>query len=56
METVLDKVIVNIAARRLTLLSSEGDVKVVDCETMQQFEDVLRVVREKCNDEVIYEY
>jgi hypothetical protein len=56
MEATLDKVVVNIPARRLTLLSSEGDVKVVECQTSEQFENVLSVVREKCNDEVMYEY
>ena len=56
MEATLDKVVVNITSRRFVLLSNQGDVKVVECESPEQFEDILKVVREQCNDEVVYEY
>ena len=51
----LDKVTVDIPSRRFTLLSSEGSVKVIDCDDGEQFIRILDVIRDQCqNDEVVY--
>tara|TARA_B100001996_G_scaffold311753_1_gene253751 strand:+ start:5923 stop:6108 length:186 start_codon:yes stop_codon:yes gene_type:complete len=54
-EEVLDKVTVDIPRKRFTLLSSDGNTKVIECDDGDQFIRILDVVRESCvNDEVIY--
>ena len=51
----LDRVTVDITARRFTLLSSDGNVKTLDCDDGDQFMRVLDVVRNSClNNEVVY--
>ncbi len=51
----LDKVTVDIPARRFTLLSSDGNVKTIECNDGDEFIRVLDVVRESClNNEVVY--
>ena len=51
----LDKVTVDIPSKRFTLLSSEGNTKVIDCDDGDQFIRILDVVRDQCqNDEVVY--
>ena len=51
----LDKVTVDITARRFTLLSSDGRSKSITCDDGDQFIRVLDVIRESCvNDEVVY--
>ena len=49
----LTRCVVDPLKRKLYLYSSEGDEKTVDCETMDQFMSVLRVVRETASDEVL---
>ena len=51
----LDKVTVDIPAKRFTLLSSEGNTKVIDCDDGDQFIRILDVVRDQCqSEEVVY--
>jgi len=51
----LDKITVDIPKRRFTLLSSDGNVKTIDCDDGDQFIRILDTVRETClNDEVVY--
>ena len=51
----LDKVTVDIPAKRFTLLSSEGNTKVIDCDDGDQFIRILAVVRDQCqSEEVVY--
>ena len=51
----LDKITVDIPKRRFTLLSSDGNVKTLDCDDGDQFMRVLDVVRNSClNNEVVY--
>ena len=49
----LTRCVVDPLKRKLYLYSSEGDEKTVDCETMDQFMSVVRVVRETASDEVL---
>ena len=54
-DEVLDKVTVDIPKKRFTLLSSDGNVKTLDCDDGDQFMRVLDVVRNSClNNEVVY--
>jgi hypothetical protein len=53
----LAKCVVNVPARKFTLLSDTAEVKEVNCETADEFERVLDVVRSSCQtDEVQYVY
>ena len=40
-------------ARKFYLYSEQGDERVVDCETVDQFMSVLELVRDKCGDDVL---
>ena len=54
-EEYLDKVTVDIPRKRFTLLSSEGNVQCVDCDTGDEFLRVLDFVRETCTiNDVVY--
>ena len=51
----LDKVSVDIPRRRFTLLSSDGNLRTIDCDDGDQFIRILDMVRESClNNEVVY--
>ena len=50
----LMKCVVDTAKRSFYLYSNEGDDKVVECETPEQFMDVLEVVRATCPEAVSY--
>ena len=49
----LTRCVVDPLKRKLYLYASEGDEKTVDCETMDQFMSVLRVVRETASEDVL---
>lgn len=56
-ETCLSKCVVNIPTRTFTLFSDDAQVKELVCDSSEQFERVLDVVRASCNhDEVQYIY
>ena len=47
-EEYLMKCVVDTAKRSFYLYSNEGEEKVVECDTVEQFMDVLEVVRDTC--------
>ena len=47
----LMKCVVDPVKRTFYLYSNEGDEKNVDCETVEQFMDVLELVRRTCPEE-----
>ena len=47
----LMKCVVDTAKRSFYLYSNEGDKKVVDCDTVEEFMNVLDVVRKTCHEE-----
>ena len=47
----LMKCVVDPAKRSFYLNSNEGDKKVVDCDTVEEFMNVLDVVRKTCPEE-----
>ena len=47
----LMKCVVDPVKRTFYLYSNEGDEKKVDCETVEQFMDVLELVRSTCPEE-----
>ena len=49
----LTRCVVDPLKRKLYLYSSEGDEKTVDCETVDQFMNMLRFVRDTASDEVL---
>lgn len=52
-EEYLTRCVVDTLARKFYLYSSEGGEKVVECETVDQFMNVLDVVRTQLNEETL---
>jgi len=51
----LTRVVVDTSLRKFYLYSSEGNSKVVDCETVEQFMNVLELVRALIKeDDIVY--
>ena len=50
----LTRVVVDTCDRCFYLYSNEGDTKVVNCETVDQFMDVLELVRSVMTDDIIH--
>ncbi len=49
----LTRVVIDTCARRFYMYSNEGETKVVDANSPQQFMDVLEVVRAICDEDMI---
>lgn len=49
----LTRVVIDTCARRFYMYSNEGETKVVDADSPQQFMDVLEVVRAICEEDMI---
>ena len=47
----LTKVVVDTCARKFYLYSNEGDTREVDCDNVEEFMNVLEVVRKLCPEE-----
>jgi len=52
-EDFLSRCVVDPVARKFYLYSEQGDEKVVQCETVEQFMSVLELVRDSCNDDIL---
>ena len=52
-EETLTRCVVDTLARKFYLYSSEGNEKIVNCETPDQFMNVLEVVRAKVSDDCL---
>jgi len=52
-EEYLSRCVVDTLARKFYLYSSEGGEKVVKCETVEQFMNVLEVVRTQVDEETL---
>lgn len=53
-EEYLTRCVVDTSARRFYMYSNEGDTQIIDCDTIEQFMDVLNVCREFLKDELVY--
>ena len=49
----LTRCVVDTLRRTITIQSSEGDEKVVKCDTVDEFMNVLNLVRETCPEDVL---
>ena len=49
----LTRCVVDTLRRTITIYSSEGDEKVVACDTVDEFMSVLNLVRETCPEDVL---
>ena len=47
------KTIVDICSRSFKIVSDEGYIQLVQCETAEEFMDVLQVVNEFCDDDML---
>jgi len=54
MEEFVNSVLIDMSKRQFTLFSTQGDEKVVECETYDQFMSVFKVVRDKVDEEMIF--
>lgn len=52
-EEVLTRCVIDTLARKFYLYSSEGSERVVNCETPEQFINVLEVVRAQVSDDYL---
>jgi hypothetical protein len=52
-EEYLTRCVVDTLARKFYLYSSEGGEKVVECDTVDQFMNVLEVVRTQVNEDCL---
>ena len=52
-DAYLTRCVVDPLKRKIYLYSSEGDEKTVDCETVDQFMNMLLFVRDTAGDEVL---
>ena len=49
----LTRCVVDTLRRTITIYSSEGDEKIVTCDTVDEFMNVLKLVRETCPEDVL---
>lgn len=52
-ETYVQGVVIDVCTRSFLLLSDQGDEKMVECETAEQFMNVLEVCTSHLNDDQI---
>ena len=52
-ETYVAGVVIDVCTRSFLLLSDNGDEKMVECETTEQFMNVLEVCTDNLNDDQI---
>jgi len=52
-EEFLTRYVVDTLARKFYLYSSDGDERVVECETVDQFMNVLEVVRTQVDEDML---
>lgn len=52
-EEFLTRCVVDTLARKFYLYSNEGDEKIVECETVEQFMNVLEVVRTQLDEDTL---
>lgn len=52
-ETYVAGVVIDVCTRSFLLLSDEGDEKMVECDTAEQFMNVLEVCTSNLNDDEI---
>ena len=52
-EELLSRCVVDTLARKFYMYSSEGSERVVNCETVDQFMNVLEVVRDKLDEDTL---
>jgi hypothetical protein len=53
MEEFLTRCVVDTLSRKFYLYSSEGDERIVECETVEQFMNVLEVVRTQLDQDTL---
>ena len=54
MEEYVDSVIIDMSKREFKLFSSKGDERIIKCETYDQFLSVLKVIRDRLNEDMIF--
>ena len=52
-EDFLSRCVVDPVARKFYLYSENGEERVVQCETIDQFMSVLELVRDTCDDDIL---
>ena len=52
-EEYLTRVVIDTCARTFRLYSNEGDERVVDCDSMEEFMNVLDLVRKVVDEDIV---
>jgi hypothetical protein len=52
-EEYLTKVVVDTCGRKFYLYSNEGETREVDCDNVEEFMNVLELVRGVCDEEIV---
>jgi hypothetical protein len=52
-EEFLTRCVVDTLSRKFYLYSNEGDERIVECETVDQFMNVLEIVRNKLDEDTL---
>jgi len=52
-ETFVEGVVIDICSRSFMLFSDQGDEKLIECDNVEQFMNVLKVCTEGLNDDQI---
>jgi len=54
MEEYINSVLIDMSKRHFTLFSTQGNEKVIECNTYDEFMNVFKVVRDKVDEEMIF--
>ena len=46
-------IIIDVCKKRITLISNEGETRIVACESTEQFMSVMEVIRDQADPEII---
>lgn len=53
-EEFLTRVVVDTCSRTFRLYSNEGDEKVIECDTTEEFMNILELVRGVADDDIVF--
>ena len=53
-EEFLTRVVVDTCSRTFRLYSNEGDEKVIECDTAEEFMNILELVRGVADDDIVF--
>lgn len=49
----LTRVVIDTCGRKFYMYSNEGDTRIIEADTTQQFMDILEVIRAVCDEDIV---